>query len=171
MVPLMLALALAGCGADRTGPGGISANCGLAGSSRGNVTGAVSTSLTGCALFTVSTTASGSSTAIVLAAGTAATPTHTLTLGRANGARLAVGSYTIGTGANQLVGSFTFDASTGDRQFTLTSGTINITASSASSLTGTYTSLTGFESATPANTISITGSFTARCTATSSTTC
>jgi hypothetical protein len=169
ILPVLLAAALAGCGDDNS-IGGVSANCGLAGTSTGSFSGAVSGSLTGCAVFTVST-GTVPSTGIVISAGTAASPTHVLTLAR-EGGRPATGVYAIGAGAGQFSGVFTFDGgSSADRTFALTGGSVNVTNSPGSSLTATLTSVTAVETNAGAAALSLTGNFTAKCIVTGSTTC
>lgn len=168
MVPVLFAVALAGCGSDSSGPG-IGGACGLAGSSSGTVGGAVTANLNGCAVYIVST--SSNVTTIGLTGGTAATPTHVLAMSR-NGGRPVAGSYTIGAGATQYSGIFSYDGGTSaDRSFLLTSGTVTITGSSSGTLTGTLTSVVATEATVAAATISIAGSFTAKCTTTGSSTC
>jgi hypothetical protein len=167
IVPVLLALVLAGCGADKTGPGGLSLDCGLAGHSSGTVTGAVTANVNGCSTYGISS----GNTALVLTSGSASATTHTLTLGR-QGARPANGTYSIGPGATQFTGAFQFKGgSNPDRTFVLTSGTVTITASSAGTLTGTLSSVVATEPTTTAPTVNISGSFTAKCVASGSVTC
>lgn len=167
ILPALLALTLAGCGDDNS-IGGVSANCGLAGTSTGSVSGVVTANLGGCAVYAVATSADA--TGITISAGTAASPTHVVGLAR-DGGRPAVGSYTIGAGATQFAGTFKFEAGSADRNFVLTGGTVNITASSTGTLSGNLASVTASEISTPANTITITGNFSAKCVATSGSTC
>ena len=170
-VPLALvAIALAGC-EDRNGPPSINSDCGLLGPSSGNVSGAVTADLNGCSIFTVATGAGPTITTIGLSHGSGVTATHALSLGR-QGTRPGPGTYTIGTAAGNFTGAFTFDGpGSGDRSFALTGGTVTITASSSTTLTGSLSGVTAMETATPANTITINASFSARCTVTSSTGC
>ena len=169
VVPVVL-LAIGGC-EERNGPTVINKDCGLLGPSSGTVTGVVTADLNGCSVFTVATGAGGTSTTIGLSHGSGISATHALSLGRLSG-RPAVGTYSIGTGTGDFNGAFTFDGgSSADRLFMLTAGTVTISASSATTLSGSLTGVTASESSTPANTITISGTFTARCTATSTTGC
>jgi hypothetical protein len=169
VVPVML-LTIGAC-EERNGPVSINKDCGPLGPSSGTVTGVVNADLNGCSVFTVATGAGGTVTTIGLSHGSGISATHALSLGRTSG-RPAVGTYSIGTGTGDFNGAFTFDGGSGsDRLFMLTAGTVTISASSATALTGTLSGVTAAESSTPANTISITASFSARCTATSSTSC
>lgn len=164
---VLLALALAGCGEDKTGPGGVSLNCGLLGTSSGTVTGTVTANLNGCAYYGVTS----GTTVVGLSAGSAASPTHSLALSKSGG-RPVTGTYSIGTGAANFSGVFTFDGgSSADRSFILTSGTVTITGSSAGTLTGTLSSVVATEATVAAPTVNISGSFTAKCTSSGSVTC
>jgi len=141
---MLLAFAISGCGEDRNGPSSVNRDCGVQGTSNGTVTGAVTASVTGCAYYAVSGTTT-MSTAVYLLAGAATAPTHSLTMVR-EGARPPVGSYTIGTGTTQFTGQFTFNGgNSGNRVFVLTSGTINVTTSTATTLSATLSSLVGTE--------------------------
>ena len=169
ILPVLLAAALAGCGDDDT-IGGISTSCGLAGTSTGTFSGAVSGRLNGCAVFSVST-GTVQATGISITAGTAASPTHMLSLAR-DGARPATGVYAIGAGAGQFSGVFTWDGgSSADRTFALTGGSVNVTNSPGASLTATLSSVTAVETNPGAAALSLSGSFTAKCIVTGSTTC
>lgn len=166
----LLAIAVGGC-EDRNGPPGLSSDCGLLGPSTGTVSGAVTADLNGCAIFSVATAGGPTITTIGLSHGAGVTATHALSLGR-EGTRPATGTYSVGTAAGNFNGAFTFDGpGNGDRSFTLTAGTVNITGSSATTLAGTLSGVTATETTTPANTITINANFSARCTVTSSTGC
>jgi len=166
-VPMLLAVALAGCGDDATSP---SLKCGILGSSDVNINGSVTASVDACASYTVST--GGSPTTVVaLVAGSLATPTHRIALTR-QGARPVVGSYAIGAAAGNFAGTFILDGGSGaDRTFAITGGSISISASSSGTLVGTFTSVTGAEVSTPANTITLSGTFSAKCIDTADTDC
>jgi hypothetical protein len=167
IVPVLLAVALAGCGDDSSGPGGVNTTCGLAGSASGTVSGAVTANLNGCAVYGISS----GSTVIGVSAGSISASTHSLSLGR-QGGRPAANTYTIGSGATQFTGVFLFEGgSNPDRTFVLTSGTVTITGSSAGTLTGTLTSVVATEATVAAPTVNISGSFTAKCTQSGSVTC
>ena len=174
IVPVLLAVALSGCEERADGLTGTSGGgCAVLGTSSGSVAGAVSTTLNGCSLFTVATTSGGPTiTTIGISTGTAAALTHSVSLGRTS-ARPGLGSYNIGTGTSDFSGAFTFivEGAAADRLFTLTGGTVTITTSTASTLAGSLTAVTASEASIPANTITINANFSAKCTATSTTTC
>lgn len=174
IIPVLLAVAISGCEERANGLTGTSGGggCAVLGTSSGSVSGAVSTTLNGCSLFTVTSGAGGTQTTIGISTGSAAALTHSVSLAR-NSARPGVASYSIGTGAGQFSGAFTFivEGDTPDRLFTLTGGTVNITTSTASTLAGSLTAVTASEASAPANTITINANFSAKCTATSTTTC
>ena len=157
IVPVLLALGFAGCGEDATSV----VKCGLLGSADVSVTGAVTASVNSCASYAVSTGASPA-TGIMLFAGSVSEPTHTITLAR-NGPRPAQGNYTVGAGGGQISGFFKLEGGTTDRNFALTGGTINISASSSGTLSGSFISVTAAEVSTPANTITLSGTFSAKC--------
>ena len=160
ILPLLLAAAFAGCGED--GVTGVNTNCGIAGSANISVTGAVTASVNGCATYVVAGGADPA-TAVALTGGSFSAPTHSIGFGR-DGARPTNGSYTIGAGATQFAGSFTLDGGSGaDRSFVLTGGTINITTSNSGTLAGTFSAVTASEISTPGNTVTMSGSFTAKC--------
>ena len=171
IVPIaLLMLAIGGC-ESRNGLTAINTDCGLLGSSTGSITGAVSADLNGCSLFTVATGAGPTMTTIGLSHGSGIGATHALSLGR-EGTRPATGTYTIGTAAGNFTGAFTFDGGSGpNRLFALTAGTVTITASSETTLSGTLSGVTAMETSTPANTITLNATFSARCTVTSTTGC
>ena len=167
ITPVLLALALAGCGDDATS---VSVKCGLLGKANVSVSGNVTVGVNSCAGYTVSTGGSPA-TAISLFAGSVSEPTHTITLARTGG-RPAQGDYTVGVGAGNFSGTFILEGgSAADRTFGLTGGTINISASSTGTLSGSFNSVTAAELSTPANTITLTGTFTAKCIDTSDTDC
>ena len=160
ILPVLLAAALAGCGGGTTEPGGVSVDCGPTGTVSANITGAVTASLNGCSAFFVST-ATPPGTTISLVNGTFAAPTHSMALAR-QGTRPGTGTYTIGTGAANWNGAFRFKSSPNDRVFDLTSGSVTITASSSSTLSGTL-SVVGTQAIAGAPTVNISGSFSAKC--------
>ena len=165
LVPVLLALVIAGCG-DTSAP---SLKCGIAGTSDANVAGAVTASVDACATYTVST--GTPSTGISLVAGSLTSPTHTITLVR-SGARPVIETYGVGTPTG-FSGSFVLDGgSAANRTFVLTGGTIDITASSAGRLNGTFNAVTATEGTGPsAATVTITGNFAAKCVDTGNTDC
>lgn len=166
----LLTVAIGAC-ENRNGLTAINSDCGLLGTSSGSITGAVSADLNGCALFSVATGAGPTITTVGLSHGSGIGATHALSLGR-EGTRPAPGTYSIGTTTGNFNGAFTFDGgSSSDRLFTLTSGTVTITASSATTLSGTLSGVTAMEASTPANTITINASFSARCTVTTASGC
>lgn len=165
--PVLLAIALAGCGDDATS---VSVKCGLLGKANVSIAGNVTSSVNSCAGYTVSTGGSPA-TAITLFAGSVSEPTHTITLAR-NGARPAQGDYTVGAGSGNISGIFKLEGGTAaDRTFALTGGTINISASSSGTLNGSFQSVTAAEVSTPANTITLSGTFSAKCIDTADTDC
>lgn len=165
VVPVFLALALAGCGDDKIGP--VSLSCGLLGTSSGTVSGTVTANLNGCSYYGVSS----GTTVVGLTSGSAASPTHSLALTR-QGGRPVNGTYTIGLAAANFQGAFTFDGGTSaDRTFVLTSGTVTVSSSSSGTLNGTLTSVVATETTVAAPTINISGSFTSKCTPSGSVTC
>ena len=167
ITPVLLALALVGCGDDATS---VSVKCGLLGKANVSIAGAVTAAVNSCAGYTV-TTGGSPVTAVSLFAGSVSEPTHTITLGR-NGARPAQGDYTVGAAAGNFSGTFKLEGGTAaDRNFVLTGGTINISASSTGTLNGSFTSVTAAEVGTPANTITLSGTFSAKCIDTADTDC
>lgn len=158
---LLGALAVAGC-SGRDDPLGLGGRCGVLGTSSVNVTGAVAPAVDGCAIFSI-TPAEGETPAVFglsLTAGSATTASHTVAIVR-TGPRPVAGTYNVGSGAGDIRGGFTFEAST-QRAFELTSGSLTITQSSASALVGSV-SLIGTESTAGGATVNITGTFSARC--------
>ena len=154
-------LAVTAC-SGRDDPFGLTGGCGVLGTSSVNVSGAVTTTVNGCAVFAI-TPAEGETPAafgLSLTAGSAAVPSHIVTVTRA-GPRPIAGTYNVGTEAGNIAGTFTFEAST-QRAFVLTSGSITITQSTPSALVGSV-SLTGTESTASSPTVTITGTFQARC--------
>lgn len=170
ILPVLLVAALGGCGGGggTTEPGGTSLDCAPTGTVSANVTGAVTASLNGCSIFVVSTATPGG-TSISLVNGTFVAPTHSMTLGR-QGPRPATGTYTIGIGAANWNGAFLFKNSPNDREFDLTSGTVTITASSNSTLSGTFSAV-GTQAIAGSPTVNISGSFSAKCSANTTTVC
>jgi hypothetical protein len=128
------------------------------------VSGAVSASVNGCASYTVSLPSSTPTTIIALTAGNSADNSHHIGIIAAS-ERPATGSYLIGKPTEaDLQGSFTLDGGDGpDRFFVLTSGSLNITASSAGTLSATFVSVTGTEGGPGGPTVTLSGSFTAKC--------
>lgn len=166
LMPALFALALSGCGDDATS---ISAKCGLLGSANVSVAGSVTAGVNSCAGYSVSSTSP--TTVVSLFGGSVSEPTHSIALTRA-GARPAQGNYTIGAAAGNFAGTFVLDGGSGaDRTFALTGGTINISASSSGTLSGSFSSVTGAEVSTPANTITLSGTFSAKCIDTSDSDC
>jgi hypothetical protein len=169
LLPVALLALTAGC-EDRNGPAGLSSDCGPLGPSSGTITGAVSADVNGCSIFTVSTSGTATTT-ISLNHGSGLPVSHAVALVR-QGSRPAPGTYSVGTAAGNFTGTFTFNGGSGsDRTFALTAGTVTITGSSESTLAGSLSGVTAAETSTPANTVTINASFSARCIVTSSTGC
>jgi hypothetical protein len=150
---------LVGC-KDSTTP---NPKCGISGTSDANVTGAVTASVDGCAMYVVFP--GENATGITLAGGNLTTQTHKIVFSRP-GTRPATGTYTVGLpGGTAISGSFILDGgSAEDRVFSLTAGTIEITTSSAGTLRGTFNSVTAKEGpGSTAPTVTITGNFSAKC--------
>ena len=166
MLSLVLGVALVGCGGDDDPPvgPGTGGNLGCMGSSStGTATGAVTGSFTGCAMFDVQGDVGSQDYSLIIYAGTSSTNTTFSIFAYADGPRPAVGTHNVGTGATDLKGTLFKDGGSSgpDRTFVLTSGSINITASATTGLTGTY-NLTGTELSGSA-TANFSGSFTAKC--------
>ena len=161
-----LAITLGGC-RDTSAP---TPKCGFAGKSDVSVTGDVTASVNACAMYGVSS-GSGASTVITLSAGTLTDPTDRIVLIRAGGRPLA-GSYTVGAPSTaDFGGMFILEGGSSDRTFDLTSGSIEITGSVDGSLVGTISAAGTEGSGTSAQTVAMSGSFTAKCVDTANTGC
>ena len=135
------------------------------GSFTGNASGAESGALAGCSSYAITSTGGNPGMGLVLSAGSPTSPSPVVNLGRA-GNRPAVGSYSIGTGAGDFIGSvFVNPGGT----FTLTTGNVTVDVSTAGTLGGSL-NVSGVQSGTN-NAITITGAFTAVCSAGGSVTC
>lgn len=152
---LIGALALAGCGDDddRT--------TGTLGSFEGSITGAITATLGGNAVYGLDQNDDLFELALVNAP-VAASP-YTIALGIIGRTTLPPnGTYTIGLSANNINGSL-YVLSTAEFYY-LNGGTMTITTSSENDVRGTFTFTAHHEDATPGtNSITITGSFTAEC--------
>jgi hypothetical protein len=131
----------------------------------GDASGAESGALGGCAAYSVASSSGSSVTALVLESGSQASPSPVVSLAR-SGTRPAVGTYAIGVNAADFAGSVLLNPG---GSFGLTSGTVTIDVSADGTLGGTL-NVTGTQSGT-GSTITITGAFSAQCTATGSVTC
>ena len=159
---LLGVLAVTGCG-GRENPLGLGgAGCGVLGTSSANVSGAVTAAVDGCAVFgiTPATVDDPAVFGLSLTAGSATAPSHIVAITRI-GVRPVAGTYSVGTAAGNIAGTFTFEGAT-QRAFVLTSGSITITQSSLSALVGSV-NLTGTEATSAAATVLISGTFSARC--------
>ena len=170
LLPVLAGLSLMGCGDSlsgigQTGGGG----CGVLGTSNITVSGGANATLNACATFAV-IPASGTTPArftLNLTAGSSSAPTHLLTITR-EGTRPTPATYNVGTTTGSISGALNLDESTGDRTFLLTGGSITITTSGTAGVVGTV-NLTATD-ATPTS-VTITGSFSARCIDTPSSDC
>lgn len=146
--------------------------CGAFGTFSGNITATIVTAMSGCSLFLVSAGSDGNPVFdLLLTDGTMATPMQRVSLGRLGG-RPDVGVYPVGEGA--FSGLFTvipdnpyFSVIPEHHQFVL-NGTLIITSSSQAAVDGRIT-LTGTDAS--GATVTITGTFSAKCAQVSDSTC
>jgi hypothetical protein len=161
LVPLFGAIVLNACGGDDP----ISITQGgclniLFGTFTGNATSTAAGSLSGCAYYSVATNTSSQQQtfALVLTNQNGSTASPTISLGR-NGGRPGTGTYSVSTtGTNNFIGTISVDP---NRGFVASSGSVTITASSSSGVSGSV-NITGNEVGT-SSTITVTGDFSAKC--------
>ena len=149
---LVGALALSGCGDDD------GRSTGTLGSFNGNITGDITATLEGNAIFSVDQTDDLWELALVNAP--VASPPFTLALARIGFAALPPnGTYNVGLASGNITGSLYVLAP--DKFYYLTGGSLTVTASSEDAVTGTF-NFTALDE-DDVGTITITGSFTAEC--------
>lgn len=162
MLSVALAAAVVACGGDNGSGPGITAKCGLLGSANVNVTGSATASVNGCGAYAVIPSASGPPTFdLILTGGTGDAPTHAINVGR-QGPRPGNGTYNIGIADGQWSGTLNVDGSP-DRFFILTGGTVTITTSNTGNLRGSVNMTATESSGTGTNTVTISGTFAAKC--------
>lgn len=168
LLPIALAFALAGCtDRDATNPAQNLTGCALLGTANISVTGGVIATMNSCTLFGISAGTSTAGPQLVLAfqSSNDGDPSHNMILTR-EGTRPGTGSYSAGTSTEQFAGLFTVNTEP-SRTFTVASGSVNFTTSTATTLAGSL-NLTGTEivsSGTPA-VVTISGTFSAKCSST-----
>ncbi len=161
---VVLAVALVACGGDGTGVGN-AARCGLLGTSNVRVTGSATVSINACAAYVVVPNSSGPPTfELILTGGSVTTPTHAINVGRP-GPRPGNGTYNVGVTDGQWMGSLNIKGSPDDRFFILTGGTVTITTSNTGNLQGSVNMTAREGSGTGTNTVTISGTFAAKCVA------
>lgn len=172
MIPLVLGLALAGCDDDPTDPddnGNGNPGCALLGSGNLNVSGAITATLSQCALYGVepgATVDDPDFTVVAVYKGSVTAASHVFSL-TFESLKPAPGTYDVGDLESGTYALLSVDAAT-DRSFMLT-GTVTITTSGANQLNGSV-NLTGTEIGA-SGTVQITGSFSAKCIDTSENDC
>lgn len=153
-------------------PTSANGQCGGFGTFSGNITATIATAMSGCSLFVVSAGTDGNPVfSLLLTDGAMATPMQRVSLGRL-GDRPDVGDYPLGEGA--FSGLLTvipdnpyFSVIPENHQFVL-NGTVTITSSSQAAVDGRIT-LTGTDAS--GATVTITGTFSAKCAQVSGSTC
>ena len=150
---LIATMAVAGCGGDDDdnpfGPGNM-------GTFTGNITGHVTASLSGNAVFSVYTSGADQTFELVLSGGTFFDPTHLVTFAR-DGTRPGANTYNIGVNAGNFTGVIYIDAS-GDT-YVAESGTVTITSSGTGGVNGNFTIV----ATDGTNDITVTGTFASEC--------
>ena len=148
-------------------PSGRSAACGEinGGSYVGEMWGAATGTLRGCARYGLVSGGGESLMAVVAQVGSPGSPVTQIRLQRP-GPRAGVGTYTIGFGGGSFAGTVLV---TPARIFNLTKGTVTIAGTAANELRGSF-SVDGTQSASN-GTIRVTGTFTAVCTPQPNITC
>ncbi|MEX2153663.1 MAG: hypothetical protein WD825_10015 [Gemmatimonadaceae bacterium] len=158
-MPLVFVLILACGGKDGpSAPAAVSCDSEDLGSFTGNSTGMSAGALSGCAAFAVGEFDNGTWFSVAFTNGAMETGRPLIGINRPGG-RPGPGTYSAGAGDGQFGGSILVDS--GSRFFIVSSGTLTITASSASSISGSV-NLTAAETGT-SNTMTISGNFTAVC--------
>ena len=150
---LVASMAVAGCGGDDDdngfGPGNM-------GTFTGNVTGDVTASLSGNAVFSVYDDGGSDVFELILTSGSFANANILLTLTR-DGSRPANGTYNLGGAAGNFSGAIYFDES-GDT-YVFNGGTVTITSSGSGGVNGSV-NITATDGT---NDITITGTFASEC--------
>ena len=163
---VLLAIAVSAC--DSTGPSGPP----CANPDGGSFTGSAVDigNLAGCAAYAITSSSGSPAMGFVISIGPLTSPTMIVNLGRL-GDRPAAGTYTVGTGADQFIGSIILNP--GSQSFSLTSGTITIDVSTVAGVNGTLggsLNITGTRAGAGGSVI-LSGNFTAVCSGGGSVTC
>jgi hypothetical protein len=164
-LPLMI-FGLLGC-SESTDPRRL-AECGLFGTADVSVSGAHTSSVEGCAAFFV-VAQSGSTPAqftLTMSEGGLDDEGDAISLGR-QGGRPANGAYSIGENAGNFNGVLTTEEG---QVYAFTSGTVNITTSGSGGVAGSL-NLTATGGTTGTATVTVSGTFSARCINTDQTDC
>jgi hypothetical protein len=118
--------------------------------------------LAGCASYAITSSSGSPAMGLVIATGQTASPTLVVNLGRV-GDRPVAGTYSVGTGAGQFIGSIILNP--GSQSFSLVDGTITIDVSTLDGVDGTLggaLNITGTRAGAGGSVI-LTGNFTAVC--------
>jgi hypothetical protein len=155
---VLLAIAVAGC--DSTAPSGPP----CANPDGGSFTGSAVDigNLAGCASYAITSSSGSPAMGLVISTGPLTSPTLVVNLGRL-GDRPAPGTYNVGTGAGEFIGSIILNP--GSQSFSLVSGAITIDVSTLAGMDGTLVGSLNVTAtrAGAGGSVILTGNFTAVC--------
>jgi len=157
---VVLAVALVACGGEGTGLGTV-AKCGLWGSANVSVTGSATASVTGCGSYVDLSDFGAPTFRLFLTGGSVDAPAYVVNVGRP-GPRPGNGTYNVGLTDGQWTGRLNVRSSP-ERFFILTGGTVTITTSNTGNLRGSVNMTATESSGTGTNTVTISGTFAAKC--------